>query len=734
MVRRSGGREGAALQGARAANAASLVGERAMSTPSDRSSAVDGQLSPSFLVLVYLNAFITGAVVMGFEMLGSRYLNPLFGSGIYTWAALISTVLASLTAGYFFGGWIADRNPRPAGLGWLIVAGSAYLALIPLFAEPLLDALSQMLGGIEDQREFERWGSILGAMLLLFVPLALLGVYSPYAIRLTLRATARSGTVAGRIYGISTLGSIFGTLFTTFYLIPAMGSRNITYLLSAIGIAAGFSFLIARPAAFARALPAAAGALLLMAALALPQEAVAENPRSVETPREGAVPAQASGREAADRFIAYLRKNTVEVSHGAIEAVGPNGFRIEGLKITGRDKDEWRVASLQAASFEERANGETAATGLAIRDLEATGPDKTVVKIGTLAAESLAWAIPPADPRAALRGLAAREIAVTQAKGTTVRVASVDLANFRYQGQGGELERLAVRAISSTGAGESGSLGAIDVERVTVALPDLVSVKNVVLRDFTADTAPGATVRVASAELRTLEIRGLINQYTADFRALEFAFKGVEIPLRERDGSERELRALGYEQIKLNAEYIYRYEEAGKIYDLRKLEIDVIDAAGLLFALKLSGPSPDEVRKALTPPPAVPGQPDRSRDNAAALGLMAQFNLLSADLSLKDKSLIGRLLKREAEKRQTTVDAIKTEHLAALRAVRDSQTDPLVREALDAVIAFYDDPGELVVEIRPPSPLNVMAIAGVAASNPAQLRAMLGLKITTKRP
>jgi hypothetical protein len=50
------------------------------------------------------------AIVMSFEMLGSRYLNPYFGSGIYTWAALISTVLIALTAGYFLGGALADRT------------------------------------------------------------------------------------------------------------------------------------------------------------------------------------------------------------------------------------------------------------------------------------------------------------------------------------------------------------------------------------------------------------------------------------------------------------------------------------------------------------------------------------------------------------------------------------------------------------------------------------------------
>src|SRR4051794_41852736 len=80
-------------------------------------------------------AFVTGAIVMSFEMLGSRYLNPYFGSGIYTWAALISTVLAALTAGYFVGGWLADRTVSPMLLGCTILAASLYLLALPSFAE-----------------------------------------------------------------------------------------------------------------------------------------------------------------------------------------------------------------------------------------------------------------------------------------------------------------------------------------------------------------------------------------------------------------------------------------------------------------------------------------------------------------------------------------------------------------------------------------------------------------------
>src|SRR5882762_2664623 len=92
-------------------------------------------------VVIYLVAFITGAIVMSFEMLGSRYLNPYFGSGIYTWAALISTVLAALTAGYFLGGWLADRTASATVLGSIVLVASLYFLALPAFSDALLEFL-----------------------------------------------------------------------------------------------------------------------------------------------------------------------------------------------------------------------------------------------------------------------------------------------------------------------------------------------------------------------------------------------------------------------------------------------------------------------------------------------------------------------------------------------------------------------------------------------------------------
>jgi spermidine synthase len=187
-------------------------------------------------LLICLIAFVTGAIVMSFEMLGSRYLNPYFGSGIYTWAALISTVLAALTVGYFLGGWLADRRPSAAVLGTTVIAGSVYLLLLPRFSAGLLELALATIDDIQT-------GSLAAAFAILFVPVTLFGMYSPFAIRLLLRSPLHSGVVSGTVYGISTAGSIVGTLGTTFYLIPMIGTRDITLSLGLLGLIAGLALV-----------------------------------------------------------------------------------------------------------------------------------------------------------------------------------------------------------------------------------------------------------------------------------------------------------------------------------------------------------------------------------------------------------------------------------------------------------------------------------------------------------
>jgi hypothetical protein len=189
------------------------------------------------VLAIYVCSFIIGIVLMGFEMLGSRYLFPYFGGGIGTWASLISTVLCALAIGYFAGSAIVDRQPSGKTIGIMILIAAAYLALVPATADPIMSAI---LEGIGDGAS----ATLLASTALLLIPLTLLGTFSPIAVSLLTRTAGDAGRVAGLVYGVSTIGNVIGTLFTTFTLIPAIGSRAITYwFAAALACCAGILFI-----------------------------------------------------------------------------------------------------------------------------------------------------------------------------------------------------------------------------------------------------------------------------------------------------------------------------------------------------------------------------------------------------------------------------------------------------------------------------------------------------------
>ncbi len=191
----------------------------------------------AFRLAMYATGFVLGFVLMGFEMLSSRYLNPYFGSGIYTWAAIISVTLFALMVGYFVGGLLVDRRPSPGVLGVLVIAAAVAMAAIPGLKDVLIEAV---IVGIGDGRV----GVTVAALVLIFVPLVLIACFSPFAVRLLLLTTEASGRQTGTVYGISTCGNILGVLVTTFYLIPAIGSNAITLVFAAITATCGV-FLMA---------------------------------------------------------------------------------------------------------------------------------------------------------------------------------------------------------------------------------------------------------------------------------------------------------------------------------------------------------------------------------------------------------------------------------------------------------------------------------------------------------
>src|SRR5918999_609988 len=180
-----------------------------------------------------LLVFVVGTGSLGAEIAAVRLLAPYFGASTIVWANTIGIVLVALSVGYWLGGRLADRHPHMRGLCLLALAAAGLLALVPFAADPLLDLGVEALDSISAGAFI---GSLVGGLVLVAVPVMLLGAVSPYAIRLAVSTVEEAGTVAGRLYALSTAGSLAGTLISALLLIPLVGTRR-TFLIFALAIA-----------------------------------------------------------------------------------------------------------------------------------------------------------------------------------------------------------------------------------------------------------------------------------------------------------------------------------------------------------------------------------------------------------------------------------------------------------------------------------------------------------------
>src|SRR5215217_6669558 len=114
-------------------------------------------ISKSFLLFT---ALTTGAVVMALEILGSRLLAPVFGNSLFVWGALIGVILAAMSSGYAFGGWVSDRYPAGTVLACLLLFSGAWTFLVAWASQPVLFSVEKF---VEDPR----WGPCLAATVLL---------------------------------------------------------------------------------------------------------------------------------------------------------------------------------------------------------------------------------------------------------------------------------------------------------------------------------------------------------------------------------------------------------------------------------------------------------------------------------------------------------------------------------------------------------------------------------------
>ncbi len=182
--------------------------------------------------ILELTVFVCGALVMIYEIIGSRLLSPYLGASTYVWTSLIGVILGALSLGYWLGGKAADSKPELKGLAAVIFFAGGLVSLTILVKDLVLSFVASAALGLEIK-------SVIAAVLLFAPASILLGFVTPYAVKLKISSLADSGKTVGRLYACSTVGSIFGTFLAGFYLIPLVGSVRTLYLIGAslIGLA-----------------------------------------------------------------------------------------------------------------------------------------------------------------------------------------------------------------------------------------------------------------------------------------------------------------------------------------------------------------------------------------------------------------------------------------------------------------------------------------------------------------
>jgi spermidine synthase len=188
---------------------------------------------------ILLFVFVTGAGIMMVEIAASRMAAPYFGTSTIVWANIIGMVLGTLALGYFIGGRLADKYPTAKGLAIIALGAACFCLLIPFGGYFILQTSTGNI--IETPLELII-RSFIGMMILFMPPVFLLAMASPYALRLCMADSASSGKTAGRLYAVSTLGSLTGTFLSSLVVIPILGVRA-AFLLSAASLFAAATLI-----------------------------------------------------------------------------------------------------------------------------------------------------------------------------------------------------------------------------------------------------------------------------------------------------------------------------------------------------------------------------------------------------------------------------------------------------------------------------------------------------------
>ncbi|MBL8661756.1 MAG: hypothetical protein JNM29_02975 [Candidatus Odyssella sp.] len=229
-----------------------------------------------------------------------------------------------------------------------------------------------------------------------------------------------------------------------------------------------------------------------------------------------------------------------------------------------------------------------------------------------------------------------------------------------------------------------------------------------------------------------IEIRAFDWANPREPRHADMAMKRFVVAADQLDAeSAANFRELGLAQLTLNGELVFRFDEAEKAFEVSKLFVDVVEMGEFRLRLKLTGITAADLKTAL-PAEKPKGGKNAAKDGEAVMGLLSRLNVAGAALGFRDKSLVERMVRADARKKNLSEPAAKAKMLEDLAAERGKAADDMTKEFIDAAIKFLTRPGEIELALTPPAPANVMAAFMLVMGNRATFQQMMGVTVSVK--
>jgi len=220
-------------------------------------------------------------------------------------------------------------------------------------------------------------------------------------------------------------------------------------------------------------------------------------------------------------------------------------------------------------------------------------------------------------------------------------------------------------------------------------------------------------------------------------RHADMAMKKLVIAADQLDAEgAANFRELGLTSMTINGELAFKFDDAEKAFDVAKLFVDFVEMGELRLRLKLVGITASDIKTAMPGDKPAPGKPGAGKPNPqdaqAMMGLLSRLNIAGAAIAFKDKSLVERMVRADAKKKNLSEQAAKAKMLEELAEERGKAEDDVTKEFIDAAIKFLRNPGEIELALTPPAPANVMAAFMMVMGNRATFKTMMGLAVSVK--